>query len=101
MRSRTELQTLLESLMDNKNVYFQPPDKLTINYPAIVYSLNNIKSEHADDRVYFFSKKYSVVLIDKNPDSGFVNKLVQLPLCSFDRHYKKDNLNHWTFSLYY
>lgn len=101
MSKRTDLQDLLESILGSRQVYFQPPATVSMSYPAIVYSLNRIDNEHADDLAYMQSRSYSVILIDKNPDSEFADKLAKLPLCRFDRPYKKDNLNHYVFTLYY
>lgn len=101
MASRLDLQTKLESLLESRNVYFQPPESIKMNYPAIVYGLDNIENTFADDEVYLSHKRYVVTLIDKNPDSIFVDKLAKLSACRFSRHYKSENLNHWTFSLYF
>lgn len=101
MASRLELQTLLETILGSRNVYFQPPESLKINYPAIIYGLDNIESTFADDGVYLFHKRYSITLIDKNPDSLFVDKIAKLSTCKFNRHYKSENLNHYVFSLYF
>ena len=49
MSRRTELQTLLEEILGSKNVYFQPPDTVSMKYPAIVYSLNRIDKKAAND----------------------------------------------------
>lgn len=98
---RLELQTKLETILGSKNVYFQPPESLKINYPAIVYSLDDYNSTFADNGVYLFHKRYSVTLIDKNPDSEFRDKIKGLPMCEFSRFYTKDNLNHYNFSLFY
>ena len=101
MASRLELQNMLESLLESRNVYFQPPESVKMNYPAIVYCLDDIENTFADDGVYLSLKKYSVTLIDKNPDSELVDKLAKLPTCRFNRHYKSENLNHWVFLLYF
>lgn len=101
MASRLDLQTMLETLLESRNVYFQPPESVKINYPAIIYGLDDIKNTFADDRVYLSHKRYAVTLIDKNPDSAFVDKLAKLSACRFNRHYKSENLNHWVFSLYF
>jgi len=101
MANRLDLQTLLEDLLGERNVYFQPPESVKINYPAIVYGLDSIENTHADDRVYLSLKRYWVILIDKNPDSSFVDMIAQLPTCRFERHYTSENLNHWRFSLYF
>ena len=96
MSRRTELQTLLEEILGSKNVYFQP-----MKYPAIVYSLNRIDKKSANDSSYIQKRSYTVTLIDKNPDSEFIDKISSLPLCQFDRPYKSDNLNHYVFTLYF
>lgn len=101
MSRRTELQTLLEEILGSKNVYFQPPDTFSMKYPAIVYSLNRIDKKSANDSSYIQKRSYTVTLIDKNPDSEFIDKISSLPLCQFDRPYKSDNLNHYVFTLYF
>lgn len=101
MASRLDLQALLENLLGSRNVYFQPPESIKINYPAIVYGLDDIENIHADDRVYLSKKRYWVTVIEKNPDSKLVDKVACIPTCRFDRHYTSENLNNWRFSLYY
>ncbi len=101
MANRLDLQTLLEEILGTRNVYFQPPESVKMNYPAIVYGLDDIQNNHADDGVYLLHKCYSVTLIDKNPDSSFVDTIAKLRICRFDRHFKSENLNHWVFSLYF
>ena len=101
MASRLKLQTELEELLGSENVYFQPPSSVKMKYPAIKYSLSNIEIKHADDTSYNNKRVYELILIDSNPDSEFVDKLLQLPYCSFDRFYPSDNLNHYSFKLYY
>ena len=101
MASRLKLQNELEELLGSENVYFQPPSSVKMKYPAIKYSLSNIEIKHADDTSYNNKRVYELILIDSNPDSEFVDKLLQLPYCSFDRFYPSDNLNHYSFKLYY
>lgn len=101
MVSRLQLQTLLEEILSSKNVYFQPPETVKMQYPAIVYSLNGIENNNADDLPYIQSRSYEIILIDRDPDSETINKLSKLPMCRFNRHYKADNLNHYVFTLYY
>lgn len=101
MGSRLELQALLEQLLGSRNVYYQPPSSIFMNYPAIVYSRNDIENRHANNGVYTQHMAYSVIVIDENPDSEYVKKVSKLQMCSFDRHYTKDNLNHDVFTLYF
>nr|DAL46692.1 MAG TPA_asm: tail completion protein [Caudoviricetes sp.] len=101
MANRPDLQTLLEEILGTRNVYFQPPESVKMNYPAIVYGLDDIQNNHADDGVYLLYKCYSVTLVDKNADSKFVDTIAKLQNCQFERHFKSENLNHWVFSLYF
>lgn len=101
MGQRVQLQTVLESILGTRNVYYQPPETVKLNYPCIIYERNQIQSIHASDNPYKRDVQYSVTLVDPNPDSGFIDKLLMLPKCSFERHYKANNLNHDVFNIYY
>lgn len=101
MRAREQLQVLLEQLLGSRNVYFQPPESIKLKYPAIVYSRSDIRNNFADNSVYNQTKAYQIIVIDANPDSKIVDKVAALSLCSFDRHYTSENLNHDVFTLYY
>lgn len=101
MPSRIELQALFENLLGSRNVYFQPPESVKMNYPAIVYGLEDIENIFADDGVYLSKRKYSVTVIDENPDSLVVGKVASLPTCRYNRHFKANNLNHDVFILHF
>lgn len=101
MGTRLELQSLLESILGSKAVYFQPPQKTQIEYPCIIYQNNFIESVFADNNSYLHHKRYSVTVIDRNPDSNIPAKILALPMCTVDRFYVRDGLNHYTFTLYF
>lgn len=99
MGSRLELHEVLCEI--SSNVYFNPPASLRMNYDAIRYSRKNIENVFANNSVYNQHNCYELIAIYKNPDSELPIKLSRLPMCSFDRHYVVDNLNHDVFTLYY
>ena len=101
MATRVDLQNVLEELLGSRNVYYQTPESLKMNYPAIVYARKTIDNSYANNSVYKQNYAYEITVIDKNPDSEIVNKVSKLPTCRFDRHFKSDNLNHDVFTLYY
>lgn len=101
MGSRLELHELLCETLGSRNVYFQPPESLKLHYPAIVYSRSSINNTHANDSVYIQSRAYELVVIDEDPDSTIVDDVSKLPMCSHNRNYKVDNLNHDAFTIYY
>jgi hypothetical protein len=74
---------------------------MSLAYPAIVYELDDILTQHADNAPYRQTKRYQVTVIDKDPDSVHVDKVAALPMCSFDRHFKANSLNHTNFNLYF
>lgn len=101
MRTRLELQSKLEELLGSRNVYYQPPESIKLEYPAIVYSKSMIRSRFADDAAYSNFRSYQLTVIDKKPDNEVIDKLLTLPMCSFDRHFKLENLNHDVLTLYF
>lgn len=101
MASRVDLQYKLEELLGSKNVYYQSPGDNGMNYPAIKYSKSDIKSTFADNKKYLNTKRYELTVISRTPDNPVIDKLLELPYCSFDRHYKANNLNHDVLVLYW
>lgn len=101
MASRLELQTKLEELLGSRNVYYQPPENIKMEYPAIKYSKEKIVSKHANDNEYTQQKQYTLTVIDRKPDNPVIDKLLKLPYSSYDRNYKSDNLEHDVITLYY
>lgn len=101
MANRLDLHETLCNILGSRNVYFQPPESVKMQYPAIKYSLSNVKNNHANDKVYTQSHSYQIIVIDKSPDSIISEKISQLPYCKFDRSYASDGLNHYVYTLYY
>jgi len=101
MGTRAGLQTLLETVLGSRNVYFQPPPTLEMKYPCIVYNLDNMNTKFADNNPYRIEKRYSLTIIDKDPDSLIPDKIALLQKCMFDRHFVTDNLNHNIFIIFF
>ena len=53
----------------SENVYFQPPSSVLMNYPAIVYERSSADTRHADNALYLHKCRYTVTVIDADPDS--------------------------------
>lgn len=98
-RPRLELQQILKEIAPN--VYFQPPNGLTIHYPCIVYVRDTMDVSYADNSPYRHAIRYQVTVIDRNPDSAMVQKVAMLPLTSHNRFFTADDLNHDVFTLYF
>lgn len=105
MASRLELHDKFIDILDTRTegksrVYFQPPSSVQLEYPAIIYSLDDVSNNKANNGMYRKTPSYMVTLIDKNPDSIYINRLLGLPYCRFVRSYASDNLNHFVFVIY-
>ena len=101
MGDRLDLQAKFEEILESRNVYFQPPASLLMQYPAIRYELKDFQNKSANNSsVYISSTGYECVLIMKEPDTKYLPKIFQIPYCKFGRYYRADNLHHYTFTIY-
>lgn len=100
MRTRLELHNKLCEILGTDHVYFRKPSK-GMKYPCMIYDLEGIDPMYADNISYIEPKRWSVIVIDGNPDSKIPGKLGKLPYCRFDRSYQSDGLNHFVYTLYY
>lgn len=101
MASRLDLQSKLEELLESRNVYYQPPENLKMEYPAIRYSLSKIESKYADSIKYSNFTRYEITVIDRRSDNDVIQKILELPRSSFDCHYISNNLHHDVITLYF
>jgi hypothetical protein len=93
--------TLLEGLHEGVSVYFQPPPNVMMSYPAIVYNRDYLATEFADNKPYANKVRWSVTLIDPDPDSPLNALLASLPLMRYVRHYTHESLNHDIYDVYF
>lgn len=100
-KSRLELQTLLESIAGVKHAYFQPPEAHKLVYPCIKYGFSGIKAIYAGNSIHSFMNKYTLTVIDANPDSEIPKIVRELTYAKFDRAYTAEGLNHTVYSIYY
>lgn len=81
--------------------YFSPPANVAMKYPCIKYNHANNKDIFADNIIYVSSKRYTVTIIDENPDTKIPDLMKKIPYCSLDRSFVVDGLNHFVYTLYY
>ena len=102
MASRLELDSKLRELLGNIHVYYQTPESLKLTeYPYIKYSKIDIESKYANNKKYSNINRYQIIVVDTLPDNKVIHKILDLPMSSYDRHYKSDNLNHDVINLYF
>lgn len=101
METRLELQSTLETLLESRNVYYNPPASLLMQYDAIRYSLSDIQTNYANNIKYKNMKCYDLIVISKKPDPAVVNRILELQYSSLGRPYIADNLHHYPITLYW
>lgn len=97
--SRLNLHAVLESIIGNENVYFQPPTSTRIKYPCIIYNLAGIPKKYADNKSYIKHYEYTVTYIDQNPDNDIVDKLSDLQYTELTKSFATQGLYHYVYSI--
>lgn len=101
MGTRLELQALLETLLGTDQVYFQAPNNKEMEYPAIVYKIDDVDTKFADDIPYVRVRRYMVTVMHPDPDSDIPDKVGALKRSLFVRAFVSKNLYHSVFTLYF
>ncbi len=101
MADRLELQRKFEELLGSRNVYYQPPENLKMNYPAIRYSLGGIETRSADNKKYSKLNRYDGIVISRKVDPEVINHILELQYVSFSKPYIVENLYHYPFIIYH
>lgn len=102
MDNRLILHEKLETIIGNKNVYFQPPASVMLSYPCIIYSIGSGEAKHANNKVYNYTHSYDVTFIYKKPTINIIEQMLsEFEMCKFNRGYISDNLNHYAFKIYF
>lgn len=100
MRTYRDLLHLLQQAVQHDRVYFQTPENLKIEYPAVVFHLSKIEIDRASDVPYKGAKEYSVTLITKDPEPDVIDEILKIPYSSLDTTYISDGMNHFVFTFY-
>ena len=99
MGSRLNLHKILKAICPN--CYFQPPESIKLKYPCIIYNKSYQKIIHADNLPYRHDNRYTVTVIDRDPDSTLPDRVAKLKSCNFDRSYATEGLYHTVYVIYY
>ena len=98
---RIELNTKLRSIIPN--VYFQPPANVSMVYPCIVYHKAPPKDSFANDQTYISKQKYTLTVMDRDPDTTIPESIKQIFLKNIQivNYATVSGLNHIYLELYY
>jgi len=99
--TRYELNEKLKRYSDN--VYFQPTSDIRLQYPCIIYNVDEIEVLRADDGVaYKVDRSYNLTIIDEDPDSEIPYRIIQeFAYSTFVGVDVTDGLYHNRMKLYY
>lgn len=102
MGRRPDLHEELCTLLGTRNVYFQPPASVKMQYDAIRYELSGKDLKRANDKIYRSTNRYDGVVITRRPDSELPDQILShFEMIDFGTPYTADNLYHFPFTLYY
>ena len=102
MASRLELHKEFCTVLGSRNVYFQTPENVKMQYDAIRYKLAGKDLKRANNKIYLSTNRYDGVVITRDPDTTIPDRLLaHFEKCSFGTPYTADNLNHYPFTIYY
>lgn len=101
MERRLRLQTLLEEIQEDGSVYFQPGENTVMDYPCILYNVDGLDTDWADNLPYNQMVEWQVVVIHDDPDNEIWRKVGRLPRSSLNRTAVVDNNYHYYFTLYF
>ena len=98
---RIEFNSILVGVLGSNNVYYQPPKDSVMQYPCIVYELDDAHRRAADNGAYSWIPRYQVTFLRHEVDSPVSQKLAMLPTSSFSRHFATSGVNHDVFAIYH
>lgn len=101
-KDRLEFDSKLREILGNDNCYFDPPTEEEMHYPCIMYNQPISSSRYADGVKYIRNKRYSVTVIDYDPDSKLANQLYNsFDYCYHSTSYVSDGLHHFVYDIYF
>ena len=102
MNRRFELHAKLETLIQSKHVYFQPPASVRLVYPCVVYTIGEGDVKRGNESIYQYVNSYILTLIYKHTTIAILDKVLkEVEMCKLNTTYCSENLNHYVFTVYY
>jgi hypothetical protein len=101
---RIQLHEKLCSILGSRNVYYDPPENVKMQYDCIVYSLSQVSQVYANNFTYTYSPGCLITIITRTPEAQarIVDELMKtFPYAGWDRAYMIDHLHHAVVSIYF
>ena len=101
MKTRAEVQKLLEEVLGSKNVYFQPPPNTSIKYPCFVFKFNKFHRRNADNTPYILTGCWEVHHMYKSVNNDLKEKMLFIaPWVEYDRRIVADGVYNDYYTIY-
>lgn len=98
---RIKFHNKLKEVLGNNNVYYNPPSTTKLQYPCIIYNLNDIRTNKANNNVYLLDHVYQVTLIGTKVTDDTKDKiLTEIPYSNFNRSYINNGLYHYVYTIF-
>lgn len=95
---RGRMHTLFKRI--TKNVYYQPPSSIRLEYPCIVYQPVSVETQSANDIGYLNTTSYQITVIDRDPESLIPYEILNsFSKGRLEQMYTTDNLHHTTINI--
>lgn len=93
MKTRLEIQTLLEEYLGNSNVYFQAPPNTGMHFPCIVYKFASFDIKRADNKPYLVTGRWEITHMYKSVKNDLKEKFaLELPFCEWKNRIVSDGI---------
>lgn len=99
MVDRISLHEKLCAALGSNHVYYQPPENLKMEFPCIVYSLQDMTHAMANNEKYIKNRTYKVIVITPQVDPEVVNLVENFDYCKFQQVYTADGMYHYVFRI--
>lgn len=100
LKLHQKLSGIASSVSDNCKVYFQPPEKLKLEYPCIIYKLERVNTTHASNSNYKRNYQFQVMFISRKARLDVVELIEDLEWCTLSNVNTSDGLYQYTFAIY-
>lgn len=101
MKTREEVQELLENILGNKNVYFQAPPNTGMKYPCIVYRFDRFSVDNADNKPYVVVGRWEIHHMYKSIENDIKNNMLfAAPYVTFDRRLVTNGVYNDFYTIY-
>jgi hypothetical protein len=101
MKTRLEVQEMLEKILGSSNVYFQAPPNTGMKYPCIVYRFDRFGRDNADNQPYILTGRWEIHHMYKSIKNDIKETMLfAAPYVTFDRRIVTDGVYNDYYTIY-